>query len=218
MKEDYSGLVIVDVQPFYENGFEHLIPDYIQKIETTNLPIIYFFVGEELANESKDDVIMFLLKNGLSEEKCDSIKFIEKDYGFYRAYMDLGVSSEGIVEILKAMQELKINDIRNILDDGYETLQEWEPSLINKLSKKDLEKANYLLTQGEVLHLPYFNSKIFNVLDKNKKIELIGGGRWECLEEISIHLKSIGFNTDVNEILSYGAEPINFSPKKKNRL
>ena len=60
---DYDALVVVDVQPFYENGFEHLTPSYIEKLENTNKPIIYFFVGSELSNEGKDDIIIFLLKN-----------------------------------------------------------------------------------------------------------------------------------------------------------
>lgn len=217
MEEKYDALVVVDVQPFYENGFEYMTDKYIEKLEKTTKPIIYYFVGEELANETKGDVIMFLLKNGLSEEKCDKIKFIEKDYGFYRSFMDCGVSSDGVVSILKEMKEDGISDLRDILDEGYDSISEWKPSLVNILNTDDLIKADTLLKGGDTLFIPYLNEKLLNSFPKDSKFELIGGGRWECLEEIAIHLKSNDKNIEVNEHLCFGAEPIDYSNKKKNK-
>lgn len=211
---NYDALVVVDVQPFYENGFEHLTPQYIEKLESTDKPIIYFYVGPELSNEDKGDVIMFLLKNGLSEDKCDTIRFVEKDYGFYRSFMDSNVSSNGIVEIIKEMREVGITDLRDILDEGYENILEWQPDLKNKLSKTDLINAEVLLSGGDSIYLPHFSNKLFKSFTADSKFEIIGGGRWECLEEIAIHLNSLNLNVEVNEKLSFGAEPID--NKKKN--
>lgn len=215
---DFDALVVVDVQPFYEHGFEHLTPDYIEKLENTNKPIIYFFVGSELSNEGKDDVIMFLLKNGLSESKCDSIKFIEKDYGFYRPFMDSNVSSECIMHIVKEMKKDNFNDLRNIKDEGYETIEEWKPSLTKNVSKNDLLKAEVLFQGGDTIYLPHFSDKLFKSFDNTSKLEIIGGGRWECLEEIAIHLRSLNLNIEINESLSFGAEPINYTKKRTNRF
>ncbi len=214
---DYDALVVVDVQPFYENGFEHLTPSYIEKLENTNKPIIYFFVGSELSNEGKDDIIIFLLKNGLSEDKCDSIKFVEKDYGFYRSFMDSNVSSNSVMHIVKSMREDGINDLRDIENDGYECIADWKPELVSKLSKNDFLKAELLLQGGDTIYLPYFSDKLFKSFNSDSKLELIGGGRWECLEEIAIHLRSLDLNVEVNEQLSFGAEPVDYSKKKSKR-
>lgn len=214
---DYDALVVVDVQPFYENGFEHLTPSYIEKLENTNKPIIYFFVGSELSNEGKDDIIIFLLKNGLSEDKCDSIKFVEKDYGFYRSFMDSNVSSNSVMHIVKSMREDGINDLRDIENDGYECIADWKPELVSKLSKNDLLKAELLLQGGDTIYLPYFSDKLFKSFNSDSKLEIIGGGRWECLEEIAIHLRSLDLNVEVNEKLSFGAEPVDYSKKKAKK-
>ena len=215
---DFDALVVVDVQPFYEHGFEHMTPNYIEKLEQTEKPIIYFFVGPELSNESKEDVIMFLLKNGLSEDKCATIRFVEKDYGFYRPFMDSNVSSDFIMHIVKEMKKDNLYDLRNLKDEGFESIEEWKPSLTNQVSKNDLLKAEVLFQGGDTIYLPHFSDKLFKSFDDNSKLEIIGGGRWECLEEIAIHLRSLNLNVEVNESLSFGAEPINYKKKKSNKF
>lgn len=215
MSSENAALVIVDVQSFYEQGFEHLTSKYIEKIENSTVPVIYYYVGE-LVNETKGDVIMFLLKNGLSEDICDKIRFVEKDYGFYRPFMDQNISSETIVHIVKKMQQDGYQDLRDILDNGYSGILDWYPSLSQKTNSSEITKLDVLFSSGETIFLPGLNDRVFKSFPENSKLELIGGGRWECLEEINIHLKSQNFITSIDESLSYGAESIDLK-KKKNR-
>mgnify|MGYP000275872696 CR=1 FL=1 len=82
--------------------------DIIDKINNTNQPIIFFYVGKEMDCDRKSDVIGYLLENGIEENRIDGIHFIEKDYGFIRTWMDAGVSHDTIVKTIKYMKKNQI--------------------------------------------------------------------------------------------------------------
>ena len=195
-------LVIVDIQPEYQRDFDLMIYDMVAKINETNKPIICFYVGRELSLDDKYSVIGLFLENGVDENKVNEMKFIEKDFGFFRCWMDLGVKEDIILNTLRVMYENGINDSRNLSDENWDEI----------LSTED-RKTFFLY--DEPLIIPDFDKRLLNYFDN---FELIGGGRWECLEEINLYLKSINKNTFVNEDFCYGTQKnINDKIKKTNK-
>lgn len=188
---DSEFLVVVDIQPGYQSGCHHIMPDIIEKLNNTEQRIIFFYVGKELDLDHKYDVIGYLLEHGLEESKIDEIRFIEKEYGYFRSWMDKGVDEEIILNAVKLMHETKVYDSRDFSE------QHWQSVLNGK-------EPGYFIYEDNVYY-PHFNSKLL-LQPEVDNIELIGGGRYECLEEINLYLKALGKKTFVTEQLCYGAD------------
>lgn len=193
-EENNPFLMVIDIQPSYHPGSHHVVPDIIEKLNNTKQQIIYFFVGKEFDLDSKEDVIFYLLENGLDENKINEIKFMEKTYGYYRAWMDSGVPEDVIVRAIQIMDKESIQDCRDFSDDHW--------SFILAENKDYLDK--YTLEDNPIHSLSLDIDVNFLKLPEINNVELIGGGRQECLKELELYLKAIGKSFVVNEKLCYG--------------
>lgn len=204
--ENNPILVIVDVQPGYDEdknyGCENILHQTLEKINSTDQRIICFYVGPELGGDSKDDVMFYYLKNGIDEFKLSKIHFIEKDFGFLRNWMDIGINEDVIINTVAYMKANNLNNTDNFSE------QDWQMATCGE------HKKNPILQQ-EMINFPYFHHKVFDKPEIDN-IEIIGGGRFECLLEIDLYLKGLGKTTTINEELCYGS----YRPdhKKKIRL
>lgn len=193
MEEDkYPFLIVVDIQPGYHSGCGHMLQDVIEKMNETQQNIIFFYVGKELDLDTKHDVIGYLLENGLDEHKLDGIRFIEKTYGYFRCWMDNGISDDIIIKSIKTMIEDGVHDSRDF------TEEQWDKII------PPPREYNHILEE-ETIFYPDFNDKIFKANYMNG-FELIGGGRHECLKEIELFLKALDKDVKVTERLCYGGE------------
>jgi len=195
-------LIVVDVQPAYQDACEDIIYDIIDKINNTNQPIIFFYVGKEMDCDRKSDVIGYLLENGIEENRIDGIRFIEKDYGFIRTWMDAGVSHDTIIKTIQYMKKNQINDTRDFDEN------DWKKTVGNQYSKP--------VYTEELFVMPNFNQKIFE-LSNVDNFELIGGGRYECLLEIDLYLQGLGKKTSITEQLCYNRDDNKAKLHKKNK-
>lgn len=153
MKNQSDFLVVVDVQPAYQEACEDIIYDIIEKMNNTEQPIIFFYIGRELDGDTKSDVIGYLLENGLDENRIDGIRFIEKEYGFFRSWMDTGVNHHKIVDTIAYMNQNNINDIKKFTD------LDWKNTVGDRYSHRAYSDEDF--------YLPSFNPKMF----KNKVID-----------------------------------------------
>ena len=62
-----------------------------------------------------------------------------------------------------------------------------------------------------------FNKSIFEQEHVNH-LELIGGGRYECLLEIDFFLKGLGKTTKINDKLCYNRDDNKAKVHKKNKM
>lgn len=201
---DYKNdfLVVVDVQPAYQDSCEDIIYEVIEKINKSEKPIIFFFVGKELNCDSKSDLIGYLLEHGIEEGKINKIRFIEKDYGFFRSWMDVGISHDTILKTIRYMNQKQINNTSKF------TEEDWKNTVGYQYGKDVYTEESF--------YLPNFNQKIFQ--EKiNDNFELIGGGRYECLLEIEFFLKGLNKNTFINESLCYNRDDNKSRLHKKNK-
>lgn len=190
-------LVIVDVQPEFQNACEHMFHKVIDKVNNTEQNIICFYVGRELGQDNKHDVMAYYLENGIDESKVEMMRYVEKDFGFFRSWMDQGVCERIIVNAVKQLRSSKLNDSRDFSDS------DWD----NILTAED-RKTFYLY--DEPIFYPNFDKRMFEIKAIDG-FELIGGARHECLAEIDIYLKSMDKTTQINEDFCYGVD------KKKNK-
>ena len=191
MDKKTEFLVVVDIQPAYEDSCVNIIYDIVERINSSDKPVFFFFVGRDMDCDSKSDVIGYLLENGIDENKLNEIRFIEKDYGFFRTWLDNGIPHDTILKTIIHMNENQITDTKDF------TEEDWVKTVGDKYSQ--------LAYTNEYFGLPSFNQKMFKDTSVDN-FELVGGGRYECLLEIDLFLKGLGKNTVINESLCYGAD------------
>lgn len=191
-------LIVVDVQPGYQKFCEHIVADVVEKINVSDVPVYVFYNGPDLGLDTLENLQAYYLEAGLDEEALDSINFIEKSYGFYRPFMDAGVSQDGMVALVRKMIEQDITDLRDVED-----AELW---LADVLDENDREIALTSLDYGDAIFAPDFDQRSVDALGAGSRLELIGGGVNECLTEIDIYLTAKGHITEVNHALTYGGE------------
>ncbi len=196
-------LIIVDVQPQYmDKGLSpHIdnIINYIEQVAKDNRPILAFYNNQEFSGDSSDESRFFFIEQGLSEESWGKIMFVEKNYGFLRNWMDEGFKDEVIIEAVKIMKKDKINDSRDFADEHWEQLKKVNGT---ELFSPD-NKGHF--TECYMVNMPDFNTNIIKGF-KGIEVEMLGGGRYECLEEMNLFCDGYDIKTKINEALSYGAE------------
>lgn len=143
-------------------------------IETDYSNILYLYNGPELGMEDSNDILNFIIEEGLDydEEKVDKLPymtFYEKGYAFYRDMMDSGYSSDDIIKLIKFMIENKYKTSEDLSEEEWEELDIEDPS------------PNRIFIPGVLTELKKYNN-----------IVLCGGGRDECLKEIEICLDVLG--------------------------
>ena len=185
-------LVIVDVQPNFQRNCHFILPEIIEKINSTNQEIICFYVGKVLEGDKKNDVIGYFMENGIDFDKLDKIKFVEKDFGFFRTWMDAGVSEDIMIKAINLLKE-----------SGFKSTSQFSQNDWNKVLTDQDKKSFYFY--DEHLFYPTFNGKLFEKPGVNH-MELIGGALHECLAEVDLYLKAMGKKTHINKDLCYGGK------------
>ncbi len=191
-------LMVIDVQPAYHHGCLDIVEQVVDKINKSKKPVIFFFVGKELDLDSLEQVQYYLLEHGLDQKKLNEIQFISKSYGYFRNWMDVHVSDEIVIRAIQEMTKNNLKDSREFCE------YQWRNICGQKIPH------NVKLTE-ENIFWPDFNTKLI-LNEKIKSIELIGGGRDECLKEIELLLLAHDKEVYVDEKLCYG---VNYKPKNK---
>lgn len=107
-----SGLVVVDVQPAYDKWCGGIARSVARRINNTRKPTVVFWVGQGLTDDTEGDVMDYLHQHGARPGKLDGVKFIEKDFGFFRNWMDNGICDADIIEAGKALLASKAESLR----------------------------------------------------------------------------------------------------------
>ncbi len=158
-------LVVVDIQPAHYKHCNRVLGKAVQMMNDHSGRVFIVFNGEDLGMDSKSDVLEYFHDAGVDEDVLGRAKWIEKGYGFLRSWMDEGVSKSDIVSTIEQMLETKAYDSRD-LDDLPEDVPKDDPIFL----PEELVKAFTGVTSPT----------------------LIGGGKDECLAELSILLDGMG--------------------------
>lgn len=184
-------VIIVDVQPAYQyqGGYaqDNMTIDLMHFLNNQTGAIIAYYngAGEGFTEDTKYDVQNYFVESGLDENQISRIQFIEKTYGFFRAWMDNGVDSGIIINLLREMNRQRVNDSRNLNPNSnifnqfdYETWMKDDPIYFPDINIAQLKSMNGAL--------------------------LCGGAKHECLKEIQLLMSVYNIRYKLAQNFIYG--------------
>lgn len=202
-----KSLIVVDIQPFYHQYHKNITPrllEYIRDNSNQYENIIWFFNAEEIIGieESIDDMADYILDfEIISEEQFDFINFIDKDFGFFRNWMDAGVDDNFIKYVVKHMIREKVTDIRELDEGDFKILFQ---TFFN-LNEEDLQNDwvdEYEFFLDNPINIPTFK---WQAIEKLGQVDLCGGSENECLAEIEILLEAVDVTVSKLDKFIYSA-------------
>lgn len=184
-------LVVVDIQPEYEDVFTFELSELRKYLNSTKTPILFLYNGEDLGMVNEDayrDWLEYTVR--VKASVLNRASFYEKGYAFFRILIDLGYSQEECVQLAQYMMKLDVTDSRNITDEQWDDYLEMGGS-------EDIVAA---LKEEDVFFIP----PLMDVLERLVgSIELIGGAENECLLEVLIALDAMEMSYDLNRDFIY---------------
>ena len=181
-------LVVVDIQPEYEDYFGNLsyeLADFINENHETFSNLTFLYNGEDtLGMIDENSYKMWWFDKGLNEDILYSSNFYDKGYAFFRYCMDSGSVEDDIINLVKHMINNNVHDSRE-LDKGF-----WD-SFIQTYGNVDIREL--MEFSDESINIP----DLMDELKYYNNIVLCGGGINECLKEVEIALDALGkpYNT-----------------------
>ena len=134
-----TGLLVVDVQPAYSQWCEPVARQVAKRINNTRKPTVVMWVGEGVTSDTEDDVREYLRAHGARPGKLAYCDFVEKDYGFFRGWMDNGVADEDIIKVGTEMlrqghYSSEDLDLPELFGDNLPDLPEWDNLMAPRLT------------------------------------------------------------------------------------
>jgi 3-polyprenyl-4-hydroxybenzoate decarboxylase len=164
-----SNILVVDVQRAYEPYCKRVAGKIMDLLNNSTGKVLILYNGET-ANETEDDVIEYMVRNGLDEDLAYTLPKIQKEYGFFRNWMDQGVSDKTIIAAIRFLVQHK--EI-----ETFEMESELPESILDELNKCGVSLDN------DSLQIPELSVAMLKNLSP---FYMCGGGRSECLREIEL--------------------------------
>jgi hypothetical protein len=206
-------VIVVDVQLAYSNGYnDSLLAKIIKFVNKQTGPVLMFVNAEDqgLTDDTipsikqywNDTICPEEERYGYNEEtdnyfenpNCPTIdwtrfQIVDKGYGYFRSWMDHGVSEAVIIKVIRAMYQYKISDTRQFEDI--------DPLLLPNLVGSEWDQWMYYdsiqIYWTSVAQLKKFNGAY-----------IVGGGRNECLREIELLMNAFNIRYKRIDSLVYG--------------
>jgi hypothetical protein len=183
-----TNILVVDVQPAYRHHCNKVVGKICRLLNDQTGQIVVLFNDEEMTNDALYDVQQYYIDHGLNPELIEDgkIKFIEKQYAFFRGFMDNGVDDHIILKTIRAMVMQRKNDSRDMALEDILTPEEY--SQVSEIY--------------DSIWLPdYVDIAMFR---KMSPFYMCGGGRSECLREIELACNAFNIRYKRMDSLIYG--------------
>lgn len=168
-----SNILVCDVQPAYHHRCKFITPKICELLNNQTGRRVVLFNGEGTTDDDTLSVIEYYIENGLDQGQIDNIEFIEKEYGFFRSWMDYGVSDSVIIKVVRAMVMQRTHDSRYL-------------ELSTILTPAEFDEVPQI---DDCIYLPSFLD--FKLLKNLSPFFMMGGGEKECLREIELICNSL---------------------------
>jgi hypothetical protein len=103
-----TDLLIVDVQPeyhFFCQGMALQLPLLLHGAARARRRVVAMYVGGSLSRDRETDVRVYWRECGVTDRQLARISFLEKDFGFFRGWIDSGVADDVIVRTAKSLRD-----------------------------------------------------------------------------------------------------------------
>ena len=179
-----KGLLIVDVQPHDVGKFIRFDMRRFAGHVGSFVHVTALYNGEGLGWETEAEMSDYYSEIGIDVE---NVLFVEKEYAFFRDFMDSGASDSAMVGLAKELGPG--GDVRNLDEDEYSRLAvskeiPWEDA-------KDGSKAFYV------------PEDLAATVAGCDGYEVVGGAENECLKEILLLAKALDVKLAVNREFVY---------------
>lgn len=187
-----SQLLVIDVQETYRRFLNpQLIADIISAMENSS-DVIYLW--DEIDNpDFSSECLTEIYEEIVFEGNLQHMRSISKEYGFFRGLMDELEDDEILVRLGKFLIKHRIADARDLENPEYKEIfdEEFGDTVLSEVNMEDF-----------IFFIP---SELMESLRDSvgSGVVLIGGGRKECLREISILLRIMDIDHTINESLTY---------------
>lgn len=188
-----TNLLIIDVQPEYSSHSDYILAGVQNMIEAVtggkivivfndsgggdDQHVVYNYLAgfndfNADAEEYDEEREMWVHKRPKLVQNLTRATYLQKEYGFLRPFMDLGISDAVIIEILREMYQRKVTDSR-----------EMELTSMSERVQTEIEQSSaYWDEEGIAIQswVPV------TLLKQISPFYMMGGGRNECLREIEL--------------------------------
>jgi len=184
LTEGVSGkhLVVVDVQPEYQDGFGGMSSELAEFINENmrHLDRISFLYNgaDTLGMIELGEYQRWWYEQGLDEEIAFEAHYYDKGYAFFRYCMDEGIDEDAITNLVRYMIEQDVHDSRDL------EVEFWN-GFINKYGDEDVR--DLVEFSDDALWIP----DLMDELKGYGNIVICGGGVNECLKEVEIALNAM---------------------------
>lgn len=176
-----SKCIVVDIQPEYtgiNDGYELPWIDNMMKWLNQQGQVLMFVNAEEtgIVDETIGDIKVYWDDSGYDPQKWSQTEVVDKGYGYFRAWMDQGVSEAAIIKTIRQLYAQKKSDTRELFGGD--------------------EDENYVAQMQELIGHEFEEWMIDDALSvewtsvsqlkKYNGAYLMGGARDECLKEVTL--------------------------------
>lgn len=202
-------IIVVDVQPEYSgiyDGSENpIFEDIINFVNNQTGPVLMFVNSEKdgYTNDTINDIKEYwndtICPYVYDEETDDYVEntdcpkinwnrftIVDKGYGWFRTWMDDGVSENVIIKVIRKLYQMKLHDARQLPKE-----------IIRDLT--GTEFRNWMFDKPFII---YWTS--IAQLKKFNGAYIVGGGRNECLRELELLMNAFNIKYKRIEHLVYG--------------
>lgn len=200
-------IICVDVQPAYDND---LAPDIINFVVAQTGPVLMFVNAERdgLTDDTERDIIGYWERissglgsdeeHGWDEETEEYIEpesiidwsrftIADKGYGYFRAWQTY-TSQQAIIKTIRAMYQLRISDSRQFERKGVDLRE-----MLGDDWNDNMESDPLTVEWTSVAQLKKFSGAY-----------IVGGGRDECLWEVTTLMNAFNIRYKMIDSLIYG--------------
>ena len=198
-----TSVIVVDVQPAYSRGNERLFERIIRFVNNQTGSVLMFVNAEQDA--MTDDTVAEIKaywedvvrgeewdQEDYDDNPIDWSRFQIKDkgFGFFRSWLDLGISDQTIIKTIRLMYQNKVNDSRELFggEDSDDYALNFE-QFIGPEFEKWMLSDGITVNWTSVAQLKRFSGSY-----------IVGGGRNECLREVELLMNA--FNIKYKRIRS----------------
>jgi len=189
-----TNVLVIDVQPAYRRLATPIIKPLIQFLNNQSGRIVAIYNDAEMTEDNITTVKSWWSQNGGSRSLVrNRTEWMEKQYGYFRGWMDSDISDAIIVKMIRAMIIANKNDSRSLSKEDIMTA-------IGHANTQDLVRKYGSMEDflgGDNLYLPEFLPKlpgsnylpskgVVSMLRQLSPFYMVGGGRNECLREIEL--------------------------------
>lgn len=191
LSEAHRGgqVILVDFQPSYDSdqwGYREALTNACDYINRRNVNVVAFYNGMDVGIEDMEEEVIEHYEEVGGLDASHKIQLFEKTYAYLRGWMDMGVSNRAIIQTLRYMVNNKINDSRDVEEEVLQELvgSEWQDGMMD-----------------DMIYLPDINLRM---LQGMSGCMIGGGGRSECLKELTILMNAFNIKYKMVDDWIYG--------------